>query len=81
MATKPRHTGGREGLRAIGGITLGNRVYILPPLAGVPVDGASGTGAGYAGPGSQITDYTNAFLYINTNTAASPTWVKVGTQS
>jgi hypothetical protein len=42
--------------------------------AGVPTDGSSGTGAGFAGPGSRYTDYTNANLYINGNTKASPTW-------
>jgi hypothetical protein len=41
---------------------------------GVPTDGSSGTGAGFAGPGSRYTDYTNANLYINGNTKASPTW-------
>ena len=49
--------------------------------AGTPVDGTSGTGAGYAGPGSLCTDKTNAKLYINTNTAASPLWTVVGTQT
>jgi len=49
--------------------------------AGAPTDGTSGTGAGDAGPGSLYSDVTNAFLYINTNTKASPTWTKVGTQS
>lgn len=81
MATKPRHPGGREGLRAIGGITFENGVHFLIPKAGAPTNGTSGDGAGFAGPGSLIVDSTNAFLYINTNTAASPTWTKVGTQS
>jgi len=43
-------------------------------LGGVPVDGVSGTGAGFAGPGSICVDYTNANLYVNANTKASPTW-------
>lgn len=42
--------------------------------SGVPTNGVSGTGAGVAGPGSQYTDFTNANLYINGNTKASPTW-------
>lgn len=46
----------------------------LLQLAGVPVDGVSGTGAGFAGPGSICIDYTNANLYVNANTKASPTW-------
>lgn len=41
---------------------------------GAPVDGVSGTGAGFAGKGSQYTDYTNANLYLNAGTKASPTW-------
>jgi len=48
--------------------------------AGAPVDGVSGTLAGDAGPGSLLIDVTNKFLYINTNTKASPTWTKVGVQ-
>jgi hypothetical protein len=49
--------------------------------AGAPVDGTSGTGAGYAGPGSLCIDKTNAKLYINTNTAASPLWTVAGAQT
>jgi hypothetical protein len=47
--------------------------------AGAPTNGS--TGAGYAGKGSLLIDYTNGYLYINTNTKASPTWTKVGTQT
>ena len=55
---------------------------LLPVVnAGAPTDGTSGTGAGFAGPGCLLIDTTNKFLYINTNTKASPTWTKVGTQS
>lgn len=55
---------------------------LLPIVnAGAPVNGTSGTGAGVAGPGCLLIDTTNKFLYINTNTKASPTWTKVGTQS
>lgn len=50
-------------------------------VAGVPVDGTSGTFAGIAAKGDLLTDTTNAILYINTNTLASPTWTKVGTQT
>lgn len=42
--------------------------------AGVPVDGAAGTLAGIAPKGAQLVDTTNANLYVNTNTQASPTW-------
>jgi hypothetical protein len=50
-----------------------NDVNILQN-AGVPVDGVSGTGAGFAAKGSLCIDTTNADLYINANTSASPTW-------
>lgn len=43
-------------------------------VAGVPVDGLAGTGAGSAGPGSLCSDITNAKLYINGGTKASPAW-------
>ncbi len=43
---------------------------------GAPTSGTSGTFVGLAGPGALLIDYTNAILYINTNTLASPTWTK-----
>lgn len=46
--------------------------------AGAPVNGT--TFAGKAAPGAVLIDTTNKFMYINTNTQASPTWTKVGTQ-
>lgn len=39
---------------------------------------ASGLGAGI---GAQLQDTTNGVAYVNTGTAATPTWTKVGTQS
>jgi hypothetical protein len=33
------------------------------------------------GKGGLLTDTTNGILYINTGTAAAPTWTKVGTQT
>jgi hypothetical protein len=44
--------------------------------AGTPVDGAvgTGTGAGFAGIGSEFTDTTAGNLYINGGTLASPVW-------
>lgn len=44
--------------------------------AGAPVNGTSGTGVGVSGPGSTYTDITNKLIYVNTNTAASPTWTR-----
>lgn len=49
--------------------------------AGTPVDGAAGTGGGWAGIGSTYRDLTAGKLYINTGTAASPTWTVVGSQT
>lgn len=50
--------------------------------AGAPTNGTSGTYANQnAGPGAQLIDITNGKQYINTNTAASPTWTVVGSQS
>jgi len=54
---------------------------ILMSKAGSPTDGTSGDGAGYAGTGSLLIDTTNAKLYINTNTKASPAWTVVGAQT
>lgn len=47
--------------------------------AGAPTDGT--TYAGKAAKGCLLVDTTNAILYINTGTQASPTWTKVGTQT
>jgi len=80
MATNPRPVSRTQGQVGVGGQHIGNGVWYFTN-DGVPTAGTSGTGAGWAGPGSQCTDYTNAKLYINTGTAASPTWTVVGTQS
>lgn len=61
-------------------VSGGNDVVIMSN-AGAPTNGASGTGAGTAGAGSLCMDRTNAKLYINTNTTASPTWTVVGAQT
>ncbi len=41
--------------------------------AGVPVSGTSGTLASVVGVGDLLVDTTNAVLYQNTGTSASPT--------
>jgi len=46
--------------------------------AGTPTDGTSGTYAGICEKGDLLIDTTNAKLYQNTNTQASPTWSSVG---
>ncbi len=45
--------------------------------AGTPTSGTSGTFAGSAQPGDILSDTTNKKLYVNTNTAASPTWSQI----
>lgn len=42
--------------------------------SGVPTNGTSGTGAGFAGLGSIYTNTATGYKYINTGTKASPTW-------
>lgn len=54
-------------------VRMDNEVCLLSK-AGAPVDGAAGTGAGFAGLGSICVDRTNGKLYINGGTKASPTW-------
>lgn len=49
----------------------------LLPIAGTPTNGTSGFGAGKAGVGCLAIDVTNAVLYINTGTKASPVWVAI----
>jgi hypothetical protein len=67
----PIYKGGRPFIKP--GIRIGNAVAFISG-AGAPTNGTSGTGVGYAGPGSVYSDVTNKQLYTNTNTAASPTW-------
>jgi hypothetical protein len=73
--------GADERTNVLSVLDVANAVMILAG-AGAPVNGVSGTGAGVSGPGSLYIDRTAAvgLLYINTNTLASPTWTKVGTQ-
>ena len=42
--------------------------------AGVPTNGAAGTYVNVCAKGDLLIDTTNAKLYQNTNTSASPTW-------
>ena len=60
---------------AIKRLELGNDVSVFDN-AGVPVDGVSGPGAGFAGKGALCIDRTNGDLYQNkTGTKASPVWI------
>jgi hypothetical protein len=64
-------------------IDRANKVVVITGN-GAPTDGAEGTGYDdvaeeqFAGPGSLYIDYTNAKVYINTNTLAIPYWVALG---
>jgi hypothetical protein len=69
-------------------ITKGNRAWngagYGTPIqnAGAPTNGTSGTRANQnAGKGAQLIDSTNGKIYVNTGTAASPTWTVTGSQS
>lgn len=59
--------------------TIGDRTLPIFENPGAPSNGTSGTFAGAAGPGHLLLDITNAVMYINTNTLASPTWTAFGT--
>lgn len=70
-------------MSALGAYFKGGGGFGISGNAGAPVDGTSGTFANttQGKKGSLLVDTTNGILYINTNTQASPTWTKVGTQS
>lgn len=44
------------------------------PLNGAPVNGASGSFAGRAGPGSTLIDYSTGTQYTNVGTKSTPQW-------
>jgi len=72
--TKARSSSGPKGVGSFkAGIMFGNGTYLISG-ASTPSDGTSGTGAGWAGPGSIYTAIDTGELYTNTNTQASPTW-------
>lgn len=48
---------------------------------GAPVDGTSGTGAGFAPKGTILVRQDSGAMYQNTNTLASPTWTAITTSS
>lgn len=74
-----------SGVRYVNYGTTTAPIWVTAPTlltnAGAPTDGGSGTGAGWAGKGSICSDTTNGIAYINTGTAGSPTWTKIGTQT
>lgn len=68
-----------KGLASMKGLCFDNEnsLYLMAG-AGTPVDGVvgTGTGAGFAGPGSLYIDITTPKIYINggAGTKASPVW-------
>lgn len=64
-------------IQRVGRLEMANNVTIFPN-AGVP---SGTTGQGFAGKGSLCVDSTNGKLYVNTGTAASPSWTVAGLQS
>jgi len=75
------------------GANLAKRVHSILVVDGTKLTGAGATltptrstpgvrADGIGAPkGAELTDTTNGILYINTGTAAAPTWTKVGTQT
>lgn len=72
----PIYKGGRPFFKP--GIRLGNNVVEFTGT-GTPTNGTSGTGVGFAGPGSSFMS-TNGTRYVNQGTKASPFWVPSGQQ-
>lgn len=70
-----------QGTIAADMLALGAAGIVWMAGAGVPTDGTSGTGAGFAGKGSIYSDTTNGKLYVQGNTTASPTWKLVTSAS
>ncbi|HEY8622693.1 MAG TPA: hypothetical protein VIM74_02410 [Casimicrobiaceae bacterium] len=58
----------------LGAILAGAGATIVYTNAGAPSNGTSGTLAGVAAKGALLVDTTNAVLYMNSGTLASPTW-------
>ena len=79
-STRTRGKAGSDAGVVVG--KTGGQVIVFTGSA-APTDGASGTGAGVAAPGSLYirASTTNSKAYINTNTTASPTWTVVGAQT
>lgn len=73
MPNAPAHNITTQGFSSSAGHHLGAGVYVFQG-AGNPSDGTSGTGAGWAGPGSLYINRTAGTLFQNTGTQSSPTW-------
>jgi hypothetical protein len=55
------------------GVMFGDGVWLFTNST-TPTDGASGTGAGWAGIGSICVAVDTGEIYTNTGTKAAPTW-------
>jgi len=75
-------SGGSLPKRAVSLMTATNNLTGTSPTLAIAetTPGVDATGLG-AAKGQLLTDTTNGILYINTGTALSPTWTKVGTQT
>lgn len=62
-----------KNIQAMNNQLLRNGIYHVVDN-GAPTNGASGTGANFAAPGSFYTDLNNGNLYVNTGTKAAPAW-------
>lgn len=71
--TSPSHDGYLALTILKADVRMSNDVCMFS-IAGAPVDGVSGTGAGFAGPGSLVVRRDTGKWYTNGNTKASPTW-------
>lgn len=75
---------GTLGKRAVATITVAdNSLEGTDPTVEIAetTPGVTAFGAGELGKGSLVADTTNGKLYMNTGTAAAPTWTVVGTQT
>lgn len=72
MANRQMAKRTKGAMGADAGAYIGNDVWIFS-ISGAPTNGASGDGAGFAGPGSILCSDSGQ-SYTNTNTKASPTW-------
>jgi hypothetical protein len=75
-------SGGALPKRAVSLMTATNNLTGTSPTLAIAetTPGVDATGLG-AAKGQLLTDTTNGILYINTGTALSPVWTKVGTQT
>lgn len=70
------------GANAFAGSGYGTPLQYNSAVSGAITNGTSGTFANKnAGKGALLMDHQNGKLYSNQNTAASPSWTAVGSQS